>query len=163
VFLKHRTNKVVNLNNVSNICVDMDKSLANNISGKVIFNMNYSVKVFGEKFTPDYVYWEFKSLQELAEIDQLLLKTIANKEYNLFWIAPLESGQKYVNMNCVSSVNIDYNKNRVIFNLNYNISHPKNHSQLTSDFVFMDFSTLQKFEEFNKTLDTIMLNTNTNK
>lgn len=143
MFLKHKNNKIINTDNVSNIFVDTN----NDGSGKIIFNMNYSVKIFGDKFTPDYVYWIFDNIEDLNTIKSSLERIFIKTET---WIFPAESNQRYVNLNCVSSIAIDDFKNRIIFNLNYNISHPKNHNQLTSDFVFMDFSTKDKFNDYLK-------------
>ena len=141
-FIKNGTDKIVNLANVSNIYID----LHDNNSGKVIFNMNYSVKIFGDKITPDYVYWNFGNFEALQSMKSLIEKNIEN------WIYPQEPGQRYVNPKCVSSIGMDNYKNRVIFNLNYNVTHPTKSDKLTSDFVFFNFPTKHKFENFSNTL-----------
>jgi hypothetical protein len=133
-----KRNKVINLNNVSNIHIDEGNE------GKIIFNMNYSVKIFGNKVTPDYVYWEFNSEEEKSKMTEQFLPYLTN----LGWIAPFEEGQRYVNSNCISSIGFDDYKNRVIFNLNYNVTHPKDDRKLTSDFVFFNFSTNKKYNDF---------------
>lgn len=135
---KNIKNKIVNLANVSNIYVD------GNTEGKIIFNMNYSVKIFGDKITPDYVYWEFNSEEEKDE----LMAEFLNYLVDLGWIFPAEEGQRYVNSNCISSIGFDENRDRVIFNLNYNVTHPKDTRKLTSDFVFFNFSTSEKYRNF---------------
>jgi len=128
--------KIVNLDNVSNIYIDGE------VTGKVIFNMNYSVKIFGNKVTPDYIYWNFSTKEELDEIKMVIDSNLDG------WIKPQEEGQRYVNVKCISSIVTDKSKNRVIFNLNYNVTHPKDSSKLTSDFVFFNFSTKEKYKEF---------------
>ena len=112
--------------------------------------MSYSIKIFGDKNTPDYVYWKFSNLDELNTIKKLLLSNING------WIQPGEEGQRYVNPRCVSSIWIDKFKNRVIFNMNYPISLPKQPEKLTSDFVFFDFSTKDKFIDYIDTLDNML-------
>lgn len=130
-----KSQKIINLENVSNIYFDTQGQ-------KVIFNMNYSVKVFNGKFTPDYVYWTYESAEELAKIQNLLLKSTHG------WILPLEQGQRYLNPKYIASVTFDTNKTRVIFNLNYNVTHPKDINKLTSDFVFYDFANIIHYEQF---------------
>jgi len=132
--------KIVNLANVSNIHID------GNDKGKIIFNMNYSVKIFGDKVTPDYIYWSFNSEAEKKELTDKFLSNLGA----LGWILPFEEnqGQRYVNTSCISSIGFDDNKNRVIFNLNYNITHPKDKNKLTSDFVFYNFSSTDNYRDF---------------
>jgi len=137
VLIRHKQDKTINLENVSNIFID-----ENNGTGKVIFNMNYSVKIFGDKFTPDYVYWEFNSEDDLDYIKRTFLPKVEN------WIQPIEDGQRYINPKCVSSIGYDSNKNRVIFNLNYNVTHPKDKNKLTSDFVFFNFTNRENYTKF---------------
>lgn len=132
--------KIINLGNVSNIYVD-DKGPGERGS-KVIFNMNYSVKIFNGKFTPDYVYWSYNTKDELESI----LKLVNDNTKN--WIQPIEQGQRYLNPDYIASVTVDINKTRVIFNLNYNVTHPKDINKLTSDFVFYDFVQIQNYKNF---------------
>lgn len=141
MFIKYGQEKKVNLNNVSNIYID-----ENTRDGKVIFNMNYSVKIFGDKYTPDYVYYPFSNEKELNTIKNIINMGINEEE----WILPQEQGQRYVRKDCISSISTDEYKNRVIFNLNYNISHPKDIDKLTSDFVFFNFSSNTKYIDFCK-------------
>jgi hypothetical protein len=148
MFIGYKEEKIINLNNVSNIYIDE----RDDGSGKIIFNMNYSVKIFDGKYTPDYVYWNFENSNELVIIRDMIEDKIKN---NKKWIMPLEFGQRYVNLNCVSSIVIDITKNRVIFNLNYNVTHPKDNSKLTSDFIFFNFNNYTKFSNFKNTLKNL--------
>ena len=126
---------------MSNIYIDNKDG-----QGKVIFNMNYSVKIFDNKFTPDYVYWSFNSDNDLECIKRIILLLIED------WIQPVEDGQRYINTTCISSIGIDDYKNRVIFNLNYNVTHPKDYNKLTSDFVFFNFKDRENFTNFKNAL-----------
>jgi len=144
MFIKYKDNKIVNLNNVSNIYIDRQAHDGRGNAGKVIFNMNYSVKIFDGKYTPDYVYWMFNNERELQDIIDMFEARI---EYAR-WIMPVEDDQRYINVNCVSSIALDDSKNRVIFNLNYNVTHPKDMNKLTSDFVFYTFSDRNTFKNF---------------
>jgi hypothetical protein len=138
LFIKYNNEKMVNLDNVSNIFIDVK----HDNSGKVIFNMNYSVKIFAGKITPDYVYWNFRNLEELEKIRESFSDKVRD------WILPMERGQRYVNRKCISSIGTDESKNRVILNLNYNVSHPKDDKKLTSDFVFFNFTSREKYNNF---------------
>jgi len=140
-FISFKQEKIVNLENVSNIYIDNKDG-----QGKVIFNMNYSVKIFDNKFTPDYVYWSFNSDNDLECIKRIILLLIED------WIQPVEDGQRYINTTCISSIGIDDYKNRVIFNLNYNVTHPKDYNKLTSDFVFFNFKDRENFTNFKNAL-----------
>lgn len=145
MFIGYGQEKKVNLDNVSNIYIE-----ENIIDGKVIFNMNYSVKIFGNKFTPDYVYWKYNNEDELQNIKDLIEENTKSG-----WILPQENGQRYVNISCISSIGTDEYKNRVIFNLNYNVTHPKDDKKLTSDFVFFNFSSRESYNSFNTLLNQI--------
>ncbi len=143
MLIGHKHNKIIELDNVSNIAI-----VRAGKSDKVIFNMNHSVKIFNDKYTADYVYWEFYSNEELSQIKKLIIDKIPN------WILPIENGQRYINPKCVSSISIDDYRNRVIFNLNYNVTHPKEIDKLTSDFVFQDFQDVDNFNKFVKKLES---------
>jgi hypothetical protein len=150
VLIGHKNKKIVNLDNISNIYIDEKQDG----TGKMIFNMNYSVKIFDNKYTPDYVYWNFDDEYEMVEIKNFIeskLNTCKN------WIFPMEFGQRYVNLNNVSSIVIDskQQRNRVIFNFNYNVTHPKDVNKLTSDFVFFNFSNISKYNYFLESLRQI--------
>lgn len=145
MLIKHKKNKIINLENVSNIFID----LYSGGNGKVIFNMSYSVKIFGDKITPDYVYWNFNDEYELNTIKNIFLDGIRD------WVHPVEDGQRYVNSRCISSIGTDEHKNRVIFNLNYPVSHPRDVEKMTSDFVFFNFNNKSAFYNFVETLEHI--------
>ena len=153
MFIKYKDNAIINLDNVSNVFVDRKDN-------KVIFNMNYAVKVvtsngsLSKTLTPDYVYWKFNDLDEILKvIDETLRRAkfiIPNNIYN-----------RYVNPKCISSIKIDEPNKKVIFNLNSTVTHPVDASkiaqgediplhkqQLTSDFVFIKFNNIDEFYEY---------------
>lgn len=170
MLIQYGDNRIVNLSNVSNILVEESRN-------KIIFNMNYSVKIFGgktedievidvdgledileesirtgvvpnlqtrtirhviqeAKYTPDYTYWEYSSEEEKNEI----IKLIEGKLRESSWIFPENPTLRYVNLDCVSSISFDDRNNRIIFNLNYHVTHPKDDTKLTSDYVFWNFN-----------------------
>ena len=146
-------------------------------SGKVIFNMNYPIKIFDDKVTADYIYFPFKNQEELQSIKELLIPKLNSMNC---WIFPFEEGQRFININAISSISKDDNKKRVIFNLNYPISFPKvskvskvskssknkgnkdnkdnkdNKGKRTSDFVFFNFTESSKYNKFLEFLNSLI-------
>ena len=80
MFIQYRTNPIVNLDNVSNVFVDRRNN-------KVIFNMNYSVKL-GPKMTADYQYWNYDEIEDiLPYLNETLEKSgfiVPNNIYNRY-------------------------------------------------------------------------------
>jgi len=132
--LKSGDSKIVNLNQVSNIGVDTKKL-------RIIFNLKYSINVF-DKFTPDYVYFEYKDYNELKKAYNNLLELVRDD----FLISKNEN-QRLVSKKCVSSINIIPEQKRIIFNLNYGITHPNDSEKITSDFVFWTFKNDENFQK----------------
>jgi hypothetical protein len=153
MFIRHKNNSIVNLENVSNVFIDRKDS-------KVIFNMNYSVKL-GKTLTPDYTYWYFDDLDEMVKS----LDTVLG-EYG--FITPNNIYNRYVNPNCVASIKIDDVSFKVIYNLNSTVTHPVDnrkinngseiplHKQsLTSDFVFIKFNNSEDFYDYCEKIDNL--------
>lgn len=145
-FIKFKEQKAVNLDRVSNIYIVKNSDS----TGKVVFNLDYSVKIFpnekgkGLKYSSDYVYWLFTSNEELNRIIMLIKQNITDD-----WFIPDNyEAFRFINMNKVSTITYDSSKNRVIFNLCYNITHPREEDKITSDFVFFDFSDEESFNSF---------------
>jgi hypothetical protein len=134
--IQFKDSKIVNLDNTSSIHLDTQ-------GNKVIFNMGCSVRIFG-KTTPDYVYWHFRTEEELQKIEELITNKIEH------WILPVEEGQRYLNPKYISNITVDENpgSNRIIFNLTYNVTHPKDENKLTSHFLFYDFMDDNKYKTF---------------
>lgn len=146
MFIKYNDNAIINLDNVSNVFVDRK-------NGKVIFNMNYTVKL-SDALTPDYEYWYFNDLDEI-------MKIIDDSLRRAKFIVPNNIYNRYVNPKCVASIKIDDKNKKVIFNLNSTVTHPDDarkisegqhiplHKQkLTSDFVFIKFTNTDEFYEY---------------
>jgi len=136
-FISYKDNKIINIDNVSNIAID---NCSNN--KKVIFNLGYSIKVFDGKVTSDYVYWKFDSDIELKEIVNRFLPKIRH------WIHPAYDNHHYINPSSISSIKFEDRKYRVIFNLNYSTSIPNNIDKITGDFEFFDFNDYKDYTEF---------------
>ena len=139
MFIKHLNSAAVNLDNVSNIFIDRKTQ-------KIIFNMNYSVRLNGN-LTSDYEYWHYTDLSEILP----RLEDILEKQG---FILPNNTFNRYVNPNCVSSFKIDEKNKKVIFNLNSTVTHPEDTrlkedaQRYTSDFVFIKFTNADEFEEY---------------
>lgn len=139
MFIKHLNSAAVNLDNVSNIFIDRKTQ-------KIIFNMNYSVRLNGN-LTSDYEYWHYTDLNEILP----RLEDILEKQG---FILPNNTFNRYVNPNCVSSFKIDEKNKKVIFNLNSTVTHPEDTrlkedaQRYTSDFVFIKFTNADEFEEY---------------
>ena len=139
MFIKHLNSAAVNLDNVSNIFIDRKTQ-------KIIFNMNYSVRLNGN-LTSDYEYWHYTDLSEvLPRLEDILEKQ--------GFILPNNTFNRYVNPKCVSSFKIDEKNKKVIFNLNSTVTHPEDTrlkedaQRYTSDFVFIKFTNADEFEDY---------------
>jgi hypothetical protein len=153
MFIRHNDKSIVNLENVSNVFIDR-KNL------KVIFNMNYSVKL-GKTLTPDYEYWYFDDLDEIVDVLDTALVEAG-------FIAPNNIYNRYVNPTCISSIKIDDKSFKVIYNLSSTVTHPEDsrkiskgdsiplqHQRLTSDFVFIKFNNPEEFYEYCEKIDAL--------
>jgi hypothetical protein len=145
-FIGFKEQKIVNLNRVSNIYVVKNSDS----SGKIVFNLDYSVKIFknekgsGLKYSSDYVYWMFTSKEELNRMINLIQDNLSFE-----WFVPNNYEKfRYINMSKVSTITKDDKKLRIIFNLCYNVTHPRDENKVTSDFVFFDFSTTEEYNNF---------------
>jgi hypothetical protein len=133
MFLK-TNDKIINLKNVSNI---------NILEKRIIFNMNYSIEIFKNKFISDYVYWDALNLDDL---DENLKKLFLNDYFNKNFFKKLD-GKGFINKNEISSIKFDKNKNRVIFNLSHPVTFKDSKSieKLTSEFVYVNCNTIDKY------------------
>ena len=131
-----KENKIVNLSNVSNILLDERNN-------RVVFNLSNSIKIFNNKFTPDYVYWRYDTDEELQSIVELI------ESSEIDWIMPIEAGQHYISTDHIATITTDSNNSlRVIFNLNSSVTHPKDPEKVISDFVFHDFKDPNNYKDF---------------
>jgi hypothetical protein len=140
--------RLVNLKNVSFVFLD---SLyhSDGIKYRVVFNLNYSIKLDNKELISDYIYWSFETQEEAINE----LERIKNSGY--FIIGP-EDSLKLINLDSVSSVKFDDKNIRVIWNLNNSISrmitdkwnkHQKKEI-ITADFVYWDFKSQDIYLDF---------------
>jgi hypothetical protein len=154
MFIKYENNNIVNLENVSNVFIDRK-------NGKVIFNMNYTVKLY-DTMTADYEYWYFDNLEEIVS---LLDDSLSRAGF----ITPNNIYNRYVNPKCISSIKIDDRNMKVIYNLNTTVTHPDDarkcsqgdkiplHKQrLTSDFVFIKFNNADEFYDYCEQIEELV-------
>jgi len=143
MLIRYNNEPIINLDNVSNVFIDRKNN-------KIIFNMNYAVKLNGN-LSADYQYWHYKD----DEFDKLLISLEKVLIYHNF-IVPNSIYNRYVNTKCISSIKIDYNNLKVIFNLNATVSHPEDvrnkvkfeKQRFTSDFVFIKFRNEDEFYDY---------------
>lgn len=136
---------LVNLKKVSNINVIEGKN-------RIVFNMNYSIEMkrgFGTKMISDYVYWDASSQADFQSIIKELYKNsyfsknfLQGSEYN--------GSVSYINLNEISSVKLNVERKRVIFNLSHSVSFRDTNKdeRLTSAFVFVDFRNADEFKQY---------------
>jgi len=155
MLIRYNNNPIVNLDNVSNVFIDRKNN-------KVIFNMNYSVKL-GEKMTADYEYWNYENLEEIVSV-------LDNTLEKAGFITPNSVYNRYVNSNCISSIKVDERNLKIIYNLNSTVTHPDDskkidkginiplHKQrLTSDFVFIRFTNIEDYYDYFEKLEDKMI------
>jgi hypothetical protein len=128
--------KIVNLDNVSNINIVEKEE-----GGKIFFNMNHSIRIFGTKLTSDYIAWKYNSKSELGEI-LASISTTLNK-----WIQPSKKGERFLNPKSVSSIYFDDYNLKAVFNLNFAVSSNTDNSDISSA-AYYDFDTEDEFNQF---------------
>lgn len=148
MFIRYQNNPIINLDNVSNVFIDRKES-------KVIFNMNYAIRITSDTITSDYVSWKYDNLDEIVNLLNDVLKRAK-------FIIPNNIYNRYVNPKCVASIKIEEANKKVIFNLNSTVTHPmdidvkRNGKQrLTSDFVFIKFNNTDEFYEYCELLEEL--------
>ena len=139
--------KIVNLKSVSNIAFEAYINRFGIQEYKIIFNMGYpvSLKTDYTKLISDYVYFVYQDKESYERTVDNLADLI-----NVHgWIAPLINGvvTRITNPDCISFISTDPRKNRVILNLNTSVSFYNNNQRLTSDFIYLDFSSEQEYIE----------------
>jgi len=143
---RYGESKIVNLDQVSNIGFDTGTDRFNNPKFKIIFNMVYGVSLKNntDKQIPDYVYFVYDNPEEYQDkIDKL------NAQINhAKWFAPLigDKVDMIINPNYISFISTDRSKNRIITNLSCSVSFYNDYQRKTSDFIFLDFNTLDEME-----------------
>lgn len=160
MFIKTK-DRLVNLQNVSNVKLIEEKN-------KVIFNMNYSIKL-NEPTLPysqsalisksketkaisDYAYWTGNTKNEYNSY----IEEINNNIYFCTNFVETPNKQAYVNVNEISSLKYFDHDYRVIFNLSHPVSF-KNKDGLTSEFVLANCENKKQFYEYKTLLETKIL------
>jgi hypothetical protein len=130
------SDKILNLQNVSNI---------NIVKDRIIFNLNYPVNInSGNKQISDYVYWDGNS----NDLKARQIVFLSNNYFKNNFIEKINDG--YININCISSVKFIDDKKRVIFNLNHPVTFKdyKQESKQTSEFVYIDCQNEKQYKEY---------------
>lgn len=134
----HTTDRIINLQNVSNINILKD-------SNRIIFNMNYNIEIsyFDKvsrrektKLISDYVYWDADNYNVM----QANLKTLQTTKYFIENFIRQTEGHGFINNNEISSVKFSDKKYRVIFNLSHPITFTDfdGKEKITSEFVYVN-------------------------
>ena len=138
--------KIVNLQNVTNIAFETYNDRNGKETYKLIFNFDYNVSLKQDysKMIPDYIYFITHDKLEyenyMTEMSELI-----NKQG---WLAPKIGTEinRIINPDKISFVATDKRKNRVIFNLTTSVSFYSQNNRITSDFIYIDFPTIEEFE-----------------
>ena len=144
---KFGNSKIVNLKAVSNIAFEAYINRFGVQEYKIIFNMGYpvSLKTDYKKLISDYVYFVYQDRDEYERTVDTLSGLI--NEHG--WIAPLINGvvTRITNPDYISFISTDPRKNRIILNLSTSVSFYNNNERLTSDFIYLDFTSQQEYIE----------------
>jgi len=143
---KYGNTKIVNLENVTNIAFEQYTNRFKKEEWKIIFNYNYGISLRNDysKHIADYTYFVFQDedLYQLAvdKLDPLI---------EAGWLAPMVNNNvsRIVNPKAISFIAQDPSKNRIIVNLATSVSFWNNTSRITSDFIYLDFSSPQEYRE----------------
>ena len=145
--------KVILLENVSVISLDPEKSKKNEY--RVRFNYMSPIRITG-RWTPDYHYFEYGTLEEAREAFEKICE-LAHIKLN-FFISENPLNLEIVNKKSITSITYIEHPLRIIFNLNYSItSYDRNNNPIEiSKFVFWDYDKVDTLEndklEINSTL-----------
>jgi len=138
MFIKHKSSKIINLTNVSNIGLDLHKT-------RVIFNFQHSIDVFRSGLCPDYIYIDCSNNKELEEFYKEIITKVRGK-----YFIDTKIGNRMVNIDSVCSIYMESDRNRIIFNLNHPIEgtdRKTGRTKITSNFIFWNFDSVEEYEE----------------
>ena len=137
--------KMVNLKTVTNIAFETYLDRNDEDTYKIIMNFDYSVslKQDYQNHIPDYIYFITHDKQEYDDY----MEQMSNLINQHGWLAPKVKGNinRIINPDKVSFIATDKRKNRVIFNLATPVTFYNNNTRLTSDFIYVDFPTIEEF------------------
>ena len=125
--------RIVLLDNVSVISIDVERN-------RVVFNFMNNINTVG-RWTPDYHYFDYDSVQETIDAFEKLIST-PHIKLN-FFISESSENKEIVNKKAITTISILEETKRIIFNLNYSItSYDKRTSKSIeiSKFIFWNYS-----------------------
>lgn len=143
MFFETNDSKFVNLREVTSIAFEEYTDRNGIDKYKVIFNMNYGISLRNntDKIISDYVYSVYEDRREFDDVLLYLMNLV--DEY--LWIKMKEP--RIVNPDHISFVTQDYRKNRIILNLASSVSFHGNDFSKTSDFVYLNCSDAEEYNE----------------
>jgi hypothetical protein len=138
--------RTINLGTVSNIAFVKETDRHGVKRFKIIFNFATSISLKNDftKIISEYSYFVYDNEEEYQEmIDKISVYT-----QDRLWLMPRVSGEidRVINPEFISFISLDPRKNRVIVNLTTPVSFWSNNTRLTSDFMYLDFSTSDEFK-----------------
>ena len=138
--------KMVNIKNVTNIAFEeyVDRNGKDTYKTIMNFDYNVSLKQDYSKHVPDYQYFITHDKEEHQDyMDQM--SGLINDHG---WLAPRVSGNinRIINPDKISFIATDERKNRIIFNIATTVTFYSNNTRKTSDFIYVDFPTLEEFK-----------------
>ena len=152
-FIQTNDGDLINLCSVSNVVFVPDwKDRFGNHKPKIIYNFDYTVSLpRSEKKVVDYKYSIFESLNKYEQEAKQLNKAINE----LGWLAPIINNKidKIINPNKISFITKDDDNLRIIINLNAPVSFHMDYSRLTSDFIYLNCTD---WDEYQNNLRQIM-------
>ncbi len=126
------TDRLVLLKNVSVISLDLHRN-------RVVFNFMNNIRTVG-RWTPDYHYFDYDSVEETIEAFEKLLNT-PNIKLS-FFISESSENKEIVNKEAITSISLLEDDMRIIFNLNYSITsyNRKSEEVEISKFIFWNYT-----------------------
>lgn len=155
----HTSDKMVNLEKVSNINILGDKM-------RIVFNMCYPIEMETyckankrkvKKMISDYVYWDATNKDSFDYMTENLYKN-AYFSTNFLQGSDYNNNLSYINLNHVSSIKFCEDKARVIFNLSHSVSFIDNNGsqKITSEFVFVNHKDVNVFRKYKERLQLLL-------
>jgi len=143
------TDKVVFLNNISVISLDT-------VRNRLVFNFMNNIHMFG-RWTPDYHYFSYNSLQEAEEAFEKI-KEIPFFKIN-FFISGLKTNCYIINKEAVTTMSVKDDELKIIFNLNFSVtSYRDNQPVEISKFVFWNYTDEDEFDDDRLDIGDLIIN-----
>lgn len=134
--------RIINLNNVSNINILHDRN-------RIVFNLNYNIEIdtsYKTKYISDYVYWDSEDTQTMANN----LHDLSKIKYFCDNFIDQVNDNGFININEISSIKFIDRKNRVIFNLSHPVTFKDfdGKDKITSEFVYVNCNDANQYNEY---------------